>query len=121
MTKGIPKKRQRAEQLRKKRAQAAPVLATGAKKPVAAVPIASRPQARSVAAHEPLPAHSYPAKRVSLGKPQTAGGPLMRWKPSPSQLSLVIDCANARTSVGSAAALLGISPAAQGRPGGLGA
>ena len=34
----------------------------------------------------------------------------MRWKPSPDQISLAIDCATARVSIGSAAALLGISP-----------
>jgi hypothetical protein len=34
----------------------------------------------------------------------------MRWKPSPEQISLAIDCATARVSIGSAAALLGISP-----------
>jgi hypothetical protein len=34
----------------------------------------------------------------------------MRWKPSPEQISLAIDCATARVSFASAAALLGISP-----------
>ena len=34
----------------------------------------------------------------------------MSWKPSPDQISLAIDCATARVSIGSAAALLGISP-----------
>jgi hypothetical protein len=71
MTRGIPKKRQRAEQLRKKRLQAAPAraaaigLAQGAKKPMPTA--ANRP---SVGRAEPLPAHSYPAKRVALGKRQ---------------------------------------------------
>jgi hypothetical protein len=72
MTKGVPKKRQRAEQLRKKPAQAAAALAHGARKPVAAVPIASRPQRPSVGLTSPIsaplpPAH-YPIKRSSLGK-----------------------------------------------------
>lgn len=34
----------------------------------------------------------------------------MRWRPSPEQIALAIDCATARVSIGSAAALLGISP-----------
>jgi hypothetical protein len=47
MTKGIPKKRQQAEQLRKKRlqapsARAASALAQGAKTPSKAIPIAQR-------------------------------------------------------------------------------
>jgi hypothetical protein len=42
MTKGVPKKRQRAEQLRKNRAQAASALAQGAKTPSKAIPIAQR-------------------------------------------------------------------------------
>jgi len=77
MTKGVPKKRQRDEQLRKKRARAASVLAHGAKKPVAAVPIASRPQrpsaSRASAVAEPLPPMNYPIKKAALGKPQIAG------------------------------------------------
>jgi hypothetical protein len=64
MTKGIPKKRQRAEQ-RRERAQAATGLTQGAKKPTPTA--ANRP---SVGRAEPLPAHSYPAKRVALGKRQ---------------------------------------------------
>jgi hypothetical protein len=78
MTRGIPKKRQRAEQLRKKRAQAASGLVHGAKKPPPAIPIASRPQlpsvGRATAVSEPLPPMSYPIKKAALGKPQTAGG-----------------------------------------------
>jgi hypothetical protein len=42
MTKGIPKKRQRDEQLRKKRLQAAPARAVTAKPPPKATPIAQR-------------------------------------------------------------------------------
>ena len=42
MANNIPKKRQRAEQLRKKRAQAVSVLAQGAKTPPKALPIAQR-------------------------------------------------------------------------------
>jgi hypothetical protein len=38
MTRGIPKKRQRAEQLRKKRLQAAPARAAAAKTPPKAIP-----------------------------------------------------------------------------------
>jgi hypothetical protein len=42
MTKGVPKKRQWAEQLRKKRLQAAPTWAAAAKTPPKAIPIAQR-------------------------------------------------------------------------------
>jgi len=42
MANSIPKKRQRDEQLRKKRAQAASALAQGAKTPPKAIPIAQR-------------------------------------------------------------------------------
>jgi hypothetical protein len=42
MTRGIPKKRQRAEQLRRKRLQAAPAPAASAKTPPKAIPIAQR-------------------------------------------------------------------------------
>ena len=42
MTKGVPKKRQRAEQLRKKRLQAAPARAVSAKTPLKAIPTAQR-------------------------------------------------------------------------------
>jgi hypothetical protein len=78
MKKGrICKKQRQAEQLRKKRAGPASVLAQGAKKPVAAVPIASRPQrlsvGRTTGVSEPLPPMSYPIKKAALGKPQTAG------------------------------------------------
>jgi hypothetical protein len=44
MTKGVPKKRQRAEQLRKKRLQAAPARAAAAKPPPKATRIASKPK-----------------------------------------------------------------------------
>jgi hypothetical protein len=42
MANSIPKKRAKAEQLRKKRAQAASALAQGAKTPSKAIPIAQR-------------------------------------------------------------------------------
>jgi hypothetical protein len=42
MTKGVPKKRQRAEQLRKKRLQAVPARAAAPKTPPKAIPIAQR-------------------------------------------------------------------------------
>jgi hypothetical protein len=42
MTKGIPKKRQRAEQLHKKRLQAAPARAASAKTPPKVIPVAQR-------------------------------------------------------------------------------
>jgi hypothetical protein len=58
MTRGIPKKRQRDEQLRKKRAQAAPVLAQGAKTPP----------------NKAIPVAHYPIKRAALGKRQVPGG-----------------------------------------------
>ena len=50
MTKGISKKRQRDEQLRKKRAQAVSVLAQGAKTPPKAIPVPTRPRRPSSAA-----------------------------------------------------------------------
>jgi hypothetical protein len=78
MTKGVSKKLQRDDQRRKKRAQTATGFAQAAKTPPKAIPIAqrrSRPtDGRATAAHEPLPAHSYPTKRVSLGKRQAPGG-----------------------------------------------
>ena len=70
MPNGIPKKRAMTERLREKRAKAVSGLAMGALKPVAAVPIASRPPPRL---SEPLPPHTYPAKKISQGKPQIAG------------------------------------------------
>jgi hypothetical protein len=42
MTRGIPKKRQRDEQLRKKRLQAAPARAKAAKTPPKVIPVAQR-------------------------------------------------------------------------------
>jgi hypothetical protein len=78
MTKGVPKKRQRAEQLRKKRAQAAPTWAAAAKTPPKAIPIAQRRARPSVgfveAVSESLPPAHYPAKRVAIGKRQVPGG-----------------------------------------------
>jgi hypothetical protein len=70
MTKGVPKKRQRAEQLRKKCAQAASAPVTGAKKSPKAIPVPGRATAMS----GPLPPSHYPAKRVAIGKRQVAGG-----------------------------------------------
>jgi len=61
MTKGVTKKTQRDDRLREKRAQAASGRLQGAKR------------SRSVGRDEPLPAHSYPIKRVAIGKRQTAG------------------------------------------------
>jgi hypothetical protein len=76
MTRGIPKKRQRDEQLRKKRVQTAPGLAHGAMKPLKAISVTPRPQrpGLSRAVSEPLPVHSYPVKRVAIGKRQAPGG-----------------------------------------------
>jgi hypothetical protein len=78
MANSIPKKRAKAEQLRKKRAQAASVPAHGAMKPLKAISVAPRPQrpsvGRATAMSAPLPPAHYPAKRVAIGKPQTAGG-----------------------------------------------
>jgi hypothetical protein len=51
MANSIPKKRAKAaEQLRKKRAQAASVLAQGAKSPQKAIPVSTRPRRSSSAA-----------------------------------------------------------------------
>ena len=76
----INKKDRQAELLREKRAraaQAARSLAHAVKTPPKAIHIASAsPRAsvgRSVAVSEPLPPHSYPVKRVAIGKPQSAG------------------------------------------------
>jgi hypothetical protein len=66
MTRGIPKKRAKAELLRKKRAQ----LATGALKPPKAIPVPGSATVMS----GPLPPAHYPAKRVAIGKRQVAGG-----------------------------------------------
>ena len=70
MTRGIPKKRPRDEQLRKKRVQAAGVWLTAAKVPARR---SRAPVGFVEAMPEPLPAHSYPAKRSQLGKPQVPG------------------------------------------------
>ena len=79
MTKGrIDKKQRQTEQLRKKRALAAAVLAHGAKTPPKAIPVAARRSlpsvGRATAISEPLPPAHYPTKRVSLGKRQVPGG-----------------------------------------------
>jgi hypothetical protein len=63
VTRGVSKKVQRSDQLRRKRAQADSAWPTAANVPARAVPVPSaapRPSA-------PLPAHRYPAKRASLG------------------------------------------------------
>jgi hypothetical protein len=77
MANGISKKQMLGEQLRKKRAKAASVLAQGAKNPSPAIPIAtkrSRPAVgRATAMSGPLPPAHYPAKRVAIGKRQVPG------------------------------------------------
>jgi hypothetical protein len=74
MTKGRLDKKQRLADQRRERAQAATGLAHGAKKPMRAVKVptaAKRPSmGRATAISEPLPAHSYPVKRVAFGKRQ---------------------------------------------------
>jgi hypothetical protein len=72
MANSIPKKRAKAEQLHKKRLQAASALSTGAKKPPRA-PVPSRAEGPSAGRAEPLPAMRYPIKKVALGKPQGNG------------------------------------------------
>jgi hypothetical protein len=72
MTKGIPRKQQLAEQ-RRKRAQTAPGLAQGAKKPPKAIPVPSAAK-RASAGREPLPTAHYPVKRVAIGKRQVPRG-----------------------------------------------
>jgi hypothetical protein len=78
MTKGIPKKRQRAEQLRKKRLQDAPALAHGAVMPLRSIPVPSTAKRASAglakAMHEPLSSAHYPIKRSPIGKRQVPGG-----------------------------------------------
>jgi hypothetical protein len=95
VTKGVPKKRQRDEQLRKKRLQDAPARAgvttrnkivpkgnakaSGQEAPAGGFPIATKPSRPSVgriapAMPEPLPPAHYPAKRVAIGKRQVPGG-----------------------------------------------
>jgi hypothetical protein len=63
MTRGISKKLQRDDLLRKKRMQAARAWPTAAVAPPTAAP---RPSVG-------LPAHRYPEKRVALGKRQGEG------------------------------------------------
>ncbi len=79
MTKGVPKKRQRDEQLRKKRLQASGVWLTAAKVPPRPIVIAARRSRPSVGRAKAMPAQlppaHYPIKRAALGKrqePQTA-------------------------------------------------
>jgi len=71
MTKGVSAKHQREDRLRlrRKRLQDASGALQGAKEPVAAIPIASKPKppvGLSIA-------HKYPVKRVSLGARQSIG------------------------------------------------
>ena len=78
MANSIPKKRARAEQLRKRRAQAASALAHGAAAPLRPIPVPSAAKRASAglakAMPEPLsPAH-YPLKRAAIGKRQVPGG-----------------------------------------------
>jgi hypothetical protein len=73
MTRNVPRKLQRSDLLRKKRAQASAVLALGAKSPARAIPVASASPRPSVG----LPAHRYPVKKVCLGDRQ-AVAPLGR-------------------------------------------
>ena len=74
MANSIPKKRAKAEQVRKKRAQAASALAQGAKNPSPAIPVAAKRSRLSVgrakAMPAPLPPAHYPSKRAALGKRQ---------------------------------------------------
>jgi len=65
MTKGVTARQQREDRLRlrKKRLQDASGALQGAKTPVPAIPITSKP----------MPAHKYPVKRVSLGARQSIG------------------------------------------------
>ena len=77
MANSIPKKRAKAEQLRKKRTHAASVPVPGVKvppKPLVVAARRSRPSVGRTAPDDPLPPAHYPAKRAALGKPQTAGG-----------------------------------------------
>ena len=77
MTRGIPKKRQRDEQLHKKHLQASGVWLTVAKVPPKPLVVArrSRPSVgRATVMSEPLPPAHYPVKRVATGKRQVPGG-----------------------------------------------
>jgi hypothetical protein len=78
MANSISKKRAQAEQLRKKRAQAASALAQGAKNPPRAIPVAAKRSRPSVgfveAMTEPVSPMRYPLKRVTMGKCQEPGG-----------------------------------------------
>ncbi len=77
MTRGTPKKLQRADQ-RHQRAAVAAALLLGGKVPPKAIPVApqrSRPSVGlATGVLEPLVPHHYPTKRAQIGKPQTAGG-----------------------------------------------
>jgi hypothetical protein len=74
MTKGVPKKLQRAEQLRKNRAQTATGFAQAAKTPQRVVPVLTAAKRPSAARTAPLPPMRYPVKRVAIGKRQEPGG-----------------------------------------------
>jgi hypothetical protein len=74
MTKGRLDKKQRQDDQRRKRAQAASGLAHGAKNPSLATKRSRPAVGRATAMSGPLPPAHYPAKRAALGKPQIAGG-----------------------------------------------
>jgi hypothetical protein len=69
----IPKKLQQAEQ-RRKRAAAAAGLAKGAKSPLPAIRVPTRPSRAPAGRAQELPAAHYPVKRVAIGKRQAPGG-----------------------------------------------
>jgi hypothetical protein len=73
MTKGRLDKKQRQDDQRRKRAQAASGLAQGAKSPARPIPVPSAAKRVSVGRATPLPPAPYPIKRVSLGKRQAPG------------------------------------------------
>ncbi|MDQ6868816.1 MAG: hypothetical protein M3178_10585 [Pseudomonadota bacterium] len=77
MTRDGISKKQRQDDQRRKRTQAASALATGAKNPLKAISVTPRPQRPSVglsrAASEPMAPHSYPVTRAAIGKRQTPG------------------------------------------------
>jgi hypothetical protein len=78
MTKGIPRKQRLAEQRHARCVQGAVTLASAAKTPPRAVPIATKPPrpsvGRATALAEPLAPHHYPTKRGQIGRRQTPGG-----------------------------------------------
>ena len=66
MTRGLSKKLQRSDQLRRKRAQAAQAWPTAPLMPQKAIPIPSTAKQAPAG----LAAHRYPLKKSSLGAPQ---------------------------------------------------